>query len=443
MSEQPIVKLDSFRPVEDEESHQGPREAKKFFDSETGFTPERMGDDLEAECPVVVGEGARLYRYVGGVYRPDAEEWIASRVREILGKRFKRRHREETFAWFKSAMSIDTTAPPTEVLNVSNGLLRWEGLILEPHRHDLVTTVQIPVAWNPDARCPKILTFLRDVLPDEETVQFVLEVIGYALYPQNLFHVSVLLRGPGRNGKSVLLSIILALLGSESVAAVPLQQFSENRFAAASLVGKLANICGDIDARAIKRTDVFKMLTGGDRIYSERKYGQAFSFVCFALPIFSANEPPLSADQSEAWFERWLVVPMDKTIPAEKRDPNLGAKLTTQSELEGLLVLAVGALRRLLTRGRFELPGAIREAQAEYRERLDSVSSFVEAECLFGPNGRVSRTQLRTAYMAHCRELELHAVGAHQLYDRIRQADQGVAETASRGSRAFTGVSLR
>jgi putative DNA primase/helicase len=98
-------------------------------------------------------------------------------VRQILGKRFKRRHREETLAWFNSAMSVDTTTPPVDFLNVSNGLLRWADRTLEAHQSDIVTTVQIPVAWNPDAQCPQILTFLRGVLPDEETVQFALSTL--------------------------------------------------------------------------------------------------------------------------------------------------------------------------------------------------------------------------------------------------------------------------
>ncbi len=227
----------------------------------------------------------------------------------------------------------------------------------------------------------RIEAFLGDVLPDEPTVQLVLEIIGYALLADLSLHTAVLLLGPGRNGKLVLLSIIRALLGAANVASVPLQLFSESRFAAAALYGKLANVCGDLDARAIERTDVFKMMTGGDAIYAERKYGQPFSFTSFALPIFSANEAPYSRDQSEASFERWIVVPMQSVIAPEKRDPYLVAKLTTQAELEGLLVAAVDALRRLIERGRFELPKAVRDAGGDYRRQLDSVAGWLDDRC--------------------------------------------------------------
>jgi putative DNA primase/helicase len=414
-----------------------------LFDREHGFMPSMMGEMLLAECRVVVGEGGQLYRYLGGVYRNDGEEWAASRVRDLLGERFKRRHRDETLAWFSSQMAIETATPPVDFLNVKNGLLSWDGSALKPHTPDFVSTVQIPVDWNTRARCERILGFLRDVLPDEETVRFVLEVIGYCLFPRNTMHVAILLRGPGRNGKSVLLAIIGALLGERNIAAVPLQQFAENRFAAASLVGKLANICGDLDARAITRTDLFKMLTGGDLIHTERKYGDAFSFRSFALPIFSANEPPQSSDQSEAWFERWLVVPMEKTIAPEARDPNLIAKLTTTDEIEGLLVEAVKALGRLRERGHFEIPAAVQAARDDYRERLDSVSSFVTSDLQFGPAGYVTRSELAKAYRDHCRELDLHPVPTGRLYDRVRAADPGVGVSKRNGTRGFVGVSVR
>src|SRR5207244_5349 len=206
---------------------------------------------------------------------------------------------------------IGTSQPSLDVLNVANGLLHWPSGKLDPHTPAFLSTAQIPVAWNPDATCPVVSQFLADILPDD-AVQFVIEIIGYALYADNPFAKAVQLLGPGGNGKSKLLHLIRTLVGPKNVAAVPLQAFAENRFAAASLFEKLANICGDLDARAIKRTDHFKMMTGGDPMHAEHKYMHPFTFTSYALPIFSANEAPISSDQSDAWFDRWLVIPLER-----------------------------------------------------------------------------------------------------------------------------------
>jgi putative DNA primase/helicase len=75
------------------------------------------------------------------------------------------------------------------------------------------------------------------------------------------YHRAVLLFGHGRNGKGTFLRLIEKLIGPRFVSAVTLQSLGEGRFASADLFGKIANISGDLDARYIKRADVFKMAT--------------------------------------------------------------------------------------------------------------------------------------------------------------------------------------
>jgi P4 family phage/plasmid primase-like protien len=252
---------------------------------------------------------------------------------------------------------------------------------------------------------------------------------------------AVLLLGPGRNGKSVLLSIIKALLGPANVSAVTLQAFGENRFAGAELFGRLANIAGDLDARAIRNTDLFKMITGGtDAIQAERKFRDSFNFVPFALPIFSANEAPQSADQSDAWFDRWLIVPMERRIADEVADPHLGERLTTEPELRGLLVHAVAGLRRLMARGRFELSEAVQRAQVSYRERLDTIESFLTDATVRVASAWTPRPQLYRGYRAWCEAEGRIAVSPGMLCEQLRR--RGVRESKRRGVWGWDGLGL-
>jgi hypothetical protein len=91
--------------------------------------------------------------------------------------------------------------------------------------------------------------------------------------------------------------------------AVPLQRLGgEDRFSPARLVGKLANICGDIGPQSAKDMSLFKQLTGGDRIQAERKFHEPFEFISGATPVFSANEFPGSPDTTRAYKGRWAAV---------------------------------------------------------------------------------------------------------------------------------------
>lgn len=413
-----------------------------FFDERRHLVTPRLAETVRQAGQLATGTDGRIWRYDGGVYRPDGDQWVRARVRELLGDECRRTHFEEVMVWLRSFEPTISDRPDTSTLNLANGMLDLATFELRPHDPGAYSTVQLPVAWNPEARCPRIEAFLAEVVP-EDALPFIFEVIGYAAYPGNPFHKAVLLHGPGGNGKSKLLGLVRALLGPENVAAVPLQAFSENRFSGAEMFGKLANICGDLDARAIKRTDLFKQLTGGDAILAERKFGQPFTYVSYALPMFSANEVPLTSDQSDAWFRRWLPVPMERTFAAtDREDPNLEAKILRRDELEGLLVRAVAGLSLLLERGRFELPPSVTRAQEAYRERLDSVRGFVGDACVFHEEAWVPRPAIYRAYRTWCGDNGREAPSSAVFYERLRRDYPSVGVATRRGQRGFRGIGL-
>jgi P4 family phage/plasmid primase-like protien len=414
----------------------------QFFTPRGRFIVERAARLVQRRGHVRSGIDGRLYRYVNGVYRPDGESFAQVQTRELLRDRWTKHRGTEVVAWLQAFEPTLSATPPLDELNVANGILNWRTVELRPHTPEFLSTIQLPVAWAPEAQCPRIDQFLREVLPGD-AIEFIFEVIGLALYAANPMRVAILLHGPGRNGKSVLLSVITGLLGEENVSSVPLQALSENRFRPAELFGKLANICGDLDARAVKQTDVLKQITGGDMIQAERKYGHPFQFKSFALPLFSANEPPMSADQSQAWFDRWIVIPMDRRIPDNEQDTGLPAKLTTKEELEGMLQRSVAGLRRLMERGRFELPPSVQRACAQYREGLDTIAAFLAEECSVEETAWTSRPQLHAAYRRWCRETDRPPVSAQRFNDELpKRLGSRVAPRTRTGRRGWSGIRL-
>lgn len=414
----------------------------KLFDPEHGLVVERVAAPIKQAHRIEVGSDGGLYRYASGVYLPDADRIVAIEIRQLLRGRFKARHVREVLAWLHAHPIVITDAITDDRINVANGVLDWRTLELKEHSPEFISVNQIPVPWVPGATCHRIENFLHEVLPTD-AIDFMFEVIGLALYVGNPMRVAVLLIGPGRNGKSVLLRVLVALLGSANVSNVPLQAFGEHRFATAELFRKLANIYGDLDARAIRQTDAFKTLTGEDLVFAERKMRDPFAFRSYALPIFSANEAPMSADQSQAWFDRWVIVPMHRRIADDQVDPKLAEKLTTSTELEGLLGQAVQGLRRLLERGRFEIPASVQESRDAYREKLDSVAAFLVDECVTEPNTWAARGALFQAYTMWCRRMTRIPVTSGAFYDAIRDRFAGRVEERKRhGVRGFVGIGL-
>ena len=414
-----------------------------FFTAKGAIIPARLGWHIVTNSDLRLGTDGRIYRYQDGFYHREGDMWVKRTVQELVGEKFRKHHHDEVLAWLRPMLDTIPERPPTRYLNVANGIIDLDTGELLDHDPKIPSTIRIPVMWNPDATCPRVDQFLADVLPDD-TVDLMIELIGYALYTANPLAKAVLLLGPAGNGKSKLLMLIRALLGDANVSSIPLQTLSENRFAAAQIYGKLANICGDLDARSIKRSDLFKQITGGDVIMAEHKYGHPFNFTSFALPIFSANEAPLSSDQTEAWFDRWLIVPMEARFRGtDREDPFIERKITAPNELEGLLVKTVEALRTLLSRGKFLVPRSVQAAGEGYRDRLDSVRAFVSEECiidLLHPNLWTSRSALYQGYRRWAQNSGRQSLSNASFNARLRQ-DFKLEEKGRRGQRGWGGIS--
>jgi P4 family phage/plasmid primase-like protien len=428
--------------VEGDPPPAGEVDPSRYFGRD-GFQPSVLGSEVREAHKVRVGEGRRLYWYRDGVFRGDGRDLVEKLTRELLGERYRKRHAEEVLAWCRAEFAQIPTEPGTDLLNVRNGMLDWRTGELHPHSPEHGSIIQIPVAWTQGAACPTAHTFLGEVLP-EDAVDLAYELIGYMLLPAQPLRKAVLLLGPGSNGKSTFMAMCRRLLGRRNVSSVPLQAFGESRFAAAEVYGKLANLCGDLDARALRRSDLFKTVTGGtDEVMAERKYEHPFSYVPYATLVFSANEAPASTDQTDAFFDRWIVLPFDRRF-TDDADPHLLAKLTTREELEGLLVRAVSGLADLMDRGFFDLPESVRSAGQEYREKLDTVATFIEEGCVVSPTSRCSRGRMYEAYREWCGRNGRLPVSQQSFAPRVRQKLLGqVEEARSHDDRVWVGVGLR
>ncbi|MFQ6077391.1 MAG: phage/plasmid primase, P4 family, partial [Candidatus Bathyarchaeia archaeon] len=211
--------------------------------------------------------------------------------------------------------------------------------------------------------------------------------------------------GGGANGKSTLINLIGYLLGEENISSRSLQDLHNDRFAAADLYGKLANLYADLSTSALKQTGIFKMVTGGDYLKGERKFQGAFSFKNHAKLFFSANQLPQVGDDTDAFFRRWIIINFPNKFEGERADKNILKKLTTPEELKGLLVLAVHGLRDLLNRGDFAKNPSTEEIRFYYTRASDPTKAFVE-ECLErDPEGTIPKEDLYQIYVEYCQEI--------------------------------------
>jgi putative DNA primase/helicase len=414
----------------------------------TRFVPPALGKEAE-RLGLKVGPGRSLWQYEGGVYRKEGNEWLASFVRAQLGDEFRANRLREVEAWCKANFEARLPVQPaTEYINVSNGLLYWseDPPRLVPHTPDVPSIIQIPVEWYPGADCPEFFSFLQSVLPERDQAQsmeFVLEWTGYLLTPSARFQRALMLEGPADTGKSTFLRVVEALLGEANVSHHSLQSICDDRFTAAYLYGMLANVCSDLEAKSIAHSGKFKQIVAGDRMTAERKFEHPFSYQPHARLIFSANEFPGTSDQSDAFYKRWLILPMDRKVAAECQDPDLVERLTTPAELAGLLKYSVAALRKLMRRRRFLVPPVMGEAVHRYRLMTDTVMAHMAERCVIEPEGRERSSTLYEDYGRWCQAKGRNALGKQRWKEQL--GSQGSLEYKPRyaGYPTWAGIRLR
>ena len=352
-----------------------------------------------------------IYVYRNGAYRPGGEAVIKREVEVKLGELATVHRVNEVIGHVLRSTYIEPEKfeAPVNLINLANGILNIDTGELKPHTPDVVFLNQLPVRYDPNATCPAIEKFLGEVLHHDD-IPLAYEVIGYCLYRSYLLAKAVALLGDGENGKSTLLKMIEAFLGRESCSNVSLQDLETNRFAAAQLFGKLANIHADLSDRALQTTGRFKMLTGRDTISAEFKFKSMFNFDSYAKLLFSANRLPETKDESTAFFRRWILINFPNRFPPDKADPKKLEKITLPAELSGLLNMALKGLKRLLERWQFSCSKTAEEIKVDYVHKSNPVWAFF-VDCLeVDPDGEVAKGEVYNAYVNYCNERKLPTV---------------------------------
>jgi putative DNA primase/helicase len=419
---------------------------RDFLFPKGAFNPPRLGKAAEAAANLRRGPGKSLWRYEDGLYLPDGEDWLAGYVRDVLQEDFREGRLREVRAWCKANFEgVIPTQPSIDYINVRNGILHWQDdpPRLAAHSPEIPSITRVDAVWDPDATCPAILKFLGAVLPDD-SLDFLFEWIGYLLVPTSKFQRALMLEGPRDTGKSTLLLVIGSLLGERATSAHTLQSISEDRFVPADLYGRLVNIYADLDARAVQSSGKFKAIVSGDKISAEHKFGDPFTFRPFVRLVFSANEPPGTSDQSDAYYKRWLVLPMHRQFGETEQDAGLEAKLTTDDEVAGLLARSVKGLQRLWDRGHFEVPESMRLAVKKYREETDTVVAWAMEHLVFEAKGRVRVGKAFESYQEWCQQNNRLPLGKQRFKGHVVKAFPRRIRAATRdGYPVFAGAVLK
>lgn len=291
------------------------------------------------------------------------------------------------------------------LISTQSGLLNIKQLVdhdtvsILPHTPEWFSTTSLPYAFDQAAKCPKWRNFLEWMFDgDSERISLVQEWMGYCLTPGNSLQKFLVLTGSGANGKSVLLQVLISILGQDNVSAISPAAFRD-KFGLIALIGKLANVCADVDIDHIDEGRL-KALVGGDLITADRKFRDAVEFKCSAKIIFATNNLPRFKDTTEGIWRRLCILPCLASIPASEQNFRLTDDLL--EEAAGIFNFAVEGARRLHQINGFTSSTVSEAAKEALRQKGDPVRAFLRDRCVqeFGTSVTVDQLQAAASQWA-------------------------------------------
>ncbi|EQD71605.1 DNA primase, phage/plasmid domain protein [mine drainage metagenome] len=352
----------------------------------------------------------RLYDPSAGYYIADAESYLKQWIREryvacgsYVGTEMAatRRTIDEIIAGVRdrSYVTRSDVDPPGRLV-LQNGTFDPVTHALDLHAPSPRYTRGLPVRWDPTATAPRYEAFLQRALPDPAVREAAEEAAGYCLWGTQPLRTAVFLYGPTSTGKSTYLAILRGVLGVANTSSIDLAELTENRFKAAEVANKLANIRSDLPAKLIQNVGLLKELTGGvDRISAEKKHQHPFEFEPHAKLFFSANRLPHIPDVTPAFWIRWILLPFETQIAKADQEQDYSATLL-ELERDGIFRLMIEASDRLRARGRF--PDLPTEVASRWLRNSDPALYVAVYEITDAQDGSVSLDEYAERVNALC-----------------------------------------
>lgn len=309
----------------------------------------RLGSGKKAICKAAVAKGAETFA------RADPAHAVTSTI------------------WDDDPWLVGT---PKGTLNLTTGKLR------QPRPGDFITKL---TGCVPDSRDPVLwLKFLHDATRgDAEMMTYLQRIAGYCLTGLTTEHALFFIYGPGGNGKSVFLNMLVHILGDYAVSA-PMDTFTASKFNShptelAMLKGaRLVTASETEEGRSWAEARI-KALTGGDPITARFMRQDFFTYQPQFKLLFAGNHQPSLHSVDPAMRRRFNM------LPFVHRPPEPDARLENKLREEAPRILG-WALKGCLDwqQHRLGRPGSVVAATDEYFEEQDVFGQWVDDRCETG-----------------------------------------------------------
>jgi putative DNA primase/helicase len=336
------------------------------------------------------------------------------------------------------------------LLNCLNGTVDLKTGQLREHDPDDLLMMQVPVVYDPAVRSPLWEKVVAEWLPDEDVRAFMKRAVGSAATGVAV-QALIVNHGDGGNGKTTFFKVINLTLGEHCVqpddSLIVTGRNEPHPTVKASLFRARMLLVAETSAGAKLNEQQVKLLTGGDVIRARRMREDEWSFEPTHTAFMHSNHEPRIKGTDEGIWRRVKLVPWTVTIPDERKDQELEAKL--KLELSGVLTWIVeGAIEWAARSQNLGEPAAVLDATARFRGKSDTVATFLrETGVTTSPTAWVTTGELMDVHRQWVQAAGLgidEAAHYKLVTEHLREhgADSKLKRIAGQPVRVWTGVGL-
>jgi putative DNA primase/helicase len=400
------------------------------------------------------------FKHVAGTLMQQAGEAMAGTGGSDRAKRLLAcAQRAQSAGGTKAALSLAQSAPAVAVrfeeldrdpdlFNSANGVVHLPTGELRQHDPALMLHRQSPVAYDPEAKCPQFMEFMRQVsCDDDEWVSYLQTALGYALSGHVTEERAQFWLGNGANGKSVLANVMRYIFGTYAATA-PSAFLMQSRREAGGATPELAMLPGvrmllanEVEAGSKLSAQTLKVAVSTEHMAARALYGNPFSFKPTHKLFVRGNHRPIITDDDEGIWRRIDLVPFDLNLAPEDRDHALEGRLLT--EAPGILRWMVEGFARWRREG-LRQPRRVRDASLAYRRDSDVLGQWLDDACDVAQGLMVPQRTAYVAFRQWCVDQGLRCPAKKSFTRSLKERGVGESREGS-GTRAetYTGIRLK
>jgi P4 family phage/plasmid primase-like protien len=385
--------LETFRPSFGPEPADGPLSARG------------MGENMIRAHRIMQTLSGAIYIYDGTRWKEINKDYLKALAITFDHFNFttsKRRNETVQHVLARTAVSkVPWNSLAKSEVPLSDGVLNVLTNTMREHRWQDFLDTCLPHKRDPRASCPLWISCLNDWFGEEKDKKLALQdFFGYiCLAGTNEFKRALFLYGESNTGKSVAAAVARELVGMSNICQIRLEDMDEPK-KRAPIKGKMLNLITEMSSWATISEGGFKMLVStGEPVEIEKKYINSETIIPYTKHMIATNNLPQITDQTEAVYNRLLIIQFTKVIPQRKMDPHLLNRL--QDEMPGILAWAVEGARRLIEyNGEFTRVRSSETLIADYKQTNNQVVMFMEHGGLISkdPEGRIRTSRFRELF---------------------------------------------